>query len=397
MIVVQRSPWLQRLLVNMGRPRIVRTPSEERERKIKRKEARRARIRAQTEEQRAVSRSKHAELQRRRRQDAALREREAEERRLRRQDPVIRYLEAAKHRARREDAAVREREAEAKRQRRQDPAVRQQEAYAHRARRQDAAVREREAEANRRRRQDPAVRRQEADAHRARREDAAVRERETEARRQRRLIEHTALFGGQIFNNPFGYACDVCRRLGFKADLSPICVPHVPLLSAAFPTEDVPSFMLCSTCHSALEMGTIPVPHRSTSDDEDLQSALQILAKEIYSKQNAQEGKVDCCLQTDGTGKTDCFVQTEDASKKTFEVPTVKCVKIAAVQTEECPELKSHRTHVTNCERNNTGEGPFMHDICQEDFSCEQSPRRAPENSRVGKVSRVPGLWHAFG
>ncbi|XP_075531841.1 uncharacterized protein LOC142564648 isoform X2 [Dermacentor variabilis] len=338
-------------------PRIVRTPSQELENKIRRKEARRARIRAQTEEQRAVSRSKHAEFQRRRRQDAELRQREAEQRRQRRQDPAVRQQEAAKHRARREDAAVREREAEARRQRRLDPAVRQQEADAHRARREDAAVREREAEARRQRRQDPAVRQQEAVKHRVRREDVTVQEREAEAHRQRCLARHTVQFGRQIINNPLQYACDVCERPGPKGDFSPIRVPHVPLLTAAFATEDVPSFMLCSACHSALQMGTIPVLSRSGSytasragffegnfacrtDDKDLQRPLHSLAQELYSNQKAQEGKVDCWLQTDGTGKIDCFVQTEDAVKSASEVPTEKCMKVVAVQTEECPELQ---------------------------------------------------------
>ncbi|XP_054934101.1 uncharacterized protein [Dermacentor andersoni] len=294
-------------------PRIVRTPSEELENKLRRKEARRARIRAQTEEQRAVSRSKHAEFQRRRRQDAELRQREAEQRRQRRQDPAVRQQEAAKHRARREDAAVREREAEARRQRRLNPAVRQQEADAHRARREDAAVREPEAEARRQRRQDPAVRQQEAVEHRVRREDAAVREHEAEANRQRCLARHTAQFGRQVINNPFQYACDVCERPGPKEDFSPIRVPHVPLLAAAFATEDVPSFMLCSACHSALQMGTIPVLSRSGSytcpanragffegnfvcrtGDKNLQRPLHSLAKELYSNEKAQEGKVTC-------------------------------------------------------------------------------------------------------
>lgn len=263
MIAAQRSPQLPRLLVNMGRPRIVRTPSEEREHKLRRQEARRARKLAQSEEQRAVSRAKHAELQRRRRLDAELREREAEERRKRRQDPIVRHLEAYAHRVRRENAAVRERELEANRRRRQDPAIRWQEAYAHRVRREDAAVREREAEARRQRRQDPTVRQQEACAQRARREDAAVREREAEARRQRRLREHIALMRGQS-SNPFGYACDVCHRLGFRADLTPIRTPHVSLLTAEFPNEDVPSFMLCSKCHGSLQRGTVPARRRPT-------------------------------------------------------------------------------------------------------------------------------------
>ncbi|XP_075531844.1 uncharacterized protein LOC142564648 isoform X5 [Dermacentor variabilis] len=76
------------------------------------------------------------------------------------------------------------------------------------------------------------------------------------------------------------------------------------------------------------------------TDDKDLQRPLHSLAQELYSNQKAQEGKVDCWLQTDGTGKIDCFVQTEDAVKSASEVPTEKCMKVVAVQTEECPELQ---------------------------------------------------------
>ncbi|XP_065307521.2 uncharacterized protein [Dermacentor albipictus] len=379
----------------MAPPRIIRTPSEEREFINKRKEARRARIRVQTQEQREAARAKHAEIQRRRRQNAAVREREAEARRQRRQDPELREKEAAERRARRKDAAVREREAEAKRQRRQDATLREKEAAERRARREDlavrkretetrrqrrqdpvfrlleaaerrarredAAVREREAEAKRQRRQDPAVRQLEAAKHRARREDPAVREREAEARRQRRLREHTSLFGGQ-FGNPFGYTCDVCHRLGFKADLSPIRTPHVPLLSAEFPNEDVPSFMLCSTCQKALQSGTVPALSRSNicldpavptellevnlvcrSDDEDSESPLPNLAKQFNSEQKAQESKVDCCLQTDGTGKV-----------------------VVAVQTEECPKLQSHEPtkDAKECE----SECPLAMEVGSEDW-----------------------------
>ncbi|XP_037524143.1 uncharacterized protein LOC119401425 isoform X2 [Rhipicephalus sanguineus] len=242
----------------MGRRRIVRTPSEEREYKLRRKEMRRARIRARTDEQRAIERAKHAELQRRRRQDAALREREAAERRKRREDPEVRQLEAEAQRARREDAALRRREAEARRKRRQDPALRQMEAEARRARREDEAVRAREAEARRERRQDPVTRQLEAAKHRARREDPVVRERERETRRQRRLRQQAVQTGGRFNDNPFGYACDVCSSLGFKADLSPVSSTHVPLLAPKFPYEDVSSFMLCSTCHRMLRKGTIP-------------------------------------------------------------------------------------------------------------------------------------------
>ncbi|XP_075531852.1 uncharacterized protein LOC142564649 isoform X7 [Dermacentor variabilis] len=81
------------------------------------------------------------------------------------------------------------------------------------------------------------------------------------------------------------------------------------------------------------------------SDDEDSESPLPNLAKQFNSEQKAQESKVDCCLQTDGTGKIDCFVQTEDAIKKTSKVPTGKCMKVVvAVQTEECPRLQSHES-----------------------------------------------------
>ncbi|KAL1425207.1 hypothetical protein MTO96_019360 [Rhipicephalus appendiculatus] len=267
----------------MGRRRIVRTPSEEREHQLRRKEMRRARIRAQTDEQRAIARAKHAELQRRRRQNAALREREAADRRRRREDPEVRQLEAAKHRARREIEAVRLREIEARRLHRQNAANRQHDAEAHRTRRrEDAALRRREAEARRQRRQDPEVRQLEAAKHRLRRQDAAT-------------------------------PCGWVQFLRFPG----VTVTRIPL----YPVELCDQHSLCS------------------SDYEDSQS-LHRLARRLDSGMITQEGKVDCCLQTDGTGKIDGSVQTENAAKMTFEVPSKKFLKVAEVQTEESSWLQ---------------------------------------------------------
>ncbi|KAH6923355.1 hypothetical protein HPB50_000440 [Hyalomma asiaticum] len=90
----------------MAPPRIIRTPSEERALKNKRKEARQARIRAMTQEERDLARAKQAEQRRLRRQLAAVKAREAEARQRRRQDPALREKEAAERRARRADAAI---------------------------------------------------------------------------------------------------------------------------------------------------------------------------------------------------------------------------------------------------------------------------------------------------
>lgn len=308
--------------VNMGRRRILRTPSEEREHQLRRKEMRRARIRAQTDEQRAIARAKHAELQRRRR----------------REDPEVRQLEAAKHRARREIEAVRQREAEVRRLHRQNAAVVQHDVEAQRAK-------WREAQARRRRRQDPEARQLEAAKRRLRRQDAAVRQREAEARRRHR--ERAALRQRAALER-VDFVCDVCSR---PAELSPIRTSHVPMLTAQRPSKDVPSFMLCPSCQSDLRMGAIPPLTRSSaypanpaglceyhslcsSDYEDPQ-CLQRPARRLNSERNAQESKVDCCLQTDGTGKVDCFAQTEDAAKMSLKVPSKKCLKVAEVQTED--------------------------------------------------------------
>ncbi|XP_037525437.1 arginine and glutamate-rich protein 1-B isoform X1 [Rhipicephalus sanguineus] len=369
----------------MVHPRIVRTPSEERQ---YRKEARLVRIRKQTEEQRAIARSKHAALQRRRRQDAALREREKEARRRRRArtanvqralgqrtcgSGLIAQVEADKRRASRAkrgdrgDEVVRQRKAEAKRRRRQDPEIRQLEAAKRRARRQDEVVRQREAEAKRRRRQNPEIRQLEAAKRRARREDLAVRLREAEDGRRRRqnqreakeeasqaqeadwqsrLRQRTQLSKGQ------NECCDACFCPAFEEQLSPIDTTYVSLLAVEFPNEDVDSFVLCSLCHAALRARLRNIyahPVNATglcvdhflcsSDYEDTQSLVHSCTQENYQQQ-AGKAKVDCCLQTDGTGKIHCLVQTEDTLKRTAELSTDKCTRVIAVQTEEWPWLQ---------------------------------------------------------
>lgn len=366
----------------MGRPRVIRTPSEEREFQLRRKEMRRVRLLNQTEEQRAIMRSKQAALQRRRRQDAALRERENEARRRLRADPVIRQLEAAKQRARRADEAVRLREAEARWRRRQNPEVRQLEAAKHRERRKDIAVRLREAEANWRRRQNTEVRQLEAARHRARREDPEVRLREAQGNRRRRQNLEGAISVAQQYDyeasreletgedwqsrlrqrtqlsNERYACCDVCFCLAREQDLSPVNSAQLPLLIAEFPDEEVDSFLLCSLCHAAIRADAIGAPSRSngyahpantaglcedhsfcSSDYED--SWNQVHSPTLQNcLQQTVKAKVDCCLQTDETGKVHCLVQTEDTAKSTADVPADKCTKVIAVQTEEWPWLQ---------------------------------------------------------
>ncbi|XP_037525440.1 uncharacterized protein LOC119402377 isoform X3 [Rhipicephalus sanguineus] len=329
----------------MGRRRVVRTPSEEREFQLRRKEMRRARIRNLTEEQRAIVRSMNAAAQRRRREDAALREREKEARRRLRADPEIRQLEAAKHRERRRDLQVRLREAQARWRRSQNPEIRQLEAARRRARREDLAVRLREAEDRRRRRQNQ----REAMGGVHCEEEASQAQ---EADWQSRLRQRTQLSKGQ------NECCDVCFCPAFEEELSPIDTAYVSLLAVEFPNEDVDSFVLCSLCHAAVRAGATPAllgsniyahPANTTglceahilcsSDYEDTQSLVHSCTQENYQQQ-AGKAKVDCCLQTDGTGKIHCLVQTEDTLKRTAELSTDKCTRVIAVQTEEWPWLQ---------------------------------------------------------
>ncbi|KAH6924109.1 hypothetical protein HPB50_012012 [Hyalomma asiaticum] len=156
-----------------GRPRIVRTPSEEREYQLRRKEARRARIRNLTEEQRAIVRSKEAAAKRRRREaNAALRQRENEAQRRRRQNPKVCQREAGMMGRRGRPRIVRTPSQEREYQ------LRRKEARRARMRNlteeQRAILKQRAIEAERRRRQNPKVLQRDAAKHRARREDEAA-------------------------------------------------------------------------------------------------------------------------------------------------------------------------------------------------------------------------------
>lgn len=204
----------------MAPPRIVRTPSEERERRFRCAEARRARIRALTDEQRAYVRAKNAAAQRRRRQRPEVRAQEAEERVRRREE---RRREAEEKRLRQRNAAaaeaslqqcgavhvnaesrnelcleaVREQDAVAHHDGLQNAAEWIQEAearqcqYLHEARptqgteAQDSAVREQEVEGNSEwYKQVVALWEREAEAHSEWRQNVAVLEQEAKRRRQ---------------------------------------------------------------------------------------------------------------------------------------------------------------------------------------------------------------------
>ncbi|XP_075531842.1 uncharacterized protein LOC142564648 isoform X3 [Dermacentor variabilis] len=293
----------------MGRPRIVRSPEEQA---------------AFNERRRALAR---------------------ERARRRRADPAVRAARAqAMRKQREEDPERREREAEASRRRRAaNPELRKREAERKRQRRVvDPEYRERDVQAKRQRRAN----------------DPEYRARESERLQQRRLglpqaartsadsggEPTTKRFERQFLARTFGTSCTVCDWFDNTVTLvTGIRSPEqrdnaFKVLREHYPKN---ALQVCSTCKDAVTRGVLPAYSTvNGTDDKDLQRPLHSLAQELYSNQKAQEGKVDCWLQTDGTGKIDCFVQTEDAVKSASEVPTEKCMKVVAVQTEECPELQ---------------------------------------------------------
>ncbi|KAH6924107.1 hypothetical protein HPB50_012010 [Hyalomma asiaticum] len=244
----------------MGRPRVVRTPSEEREFQLRRKEARRARLRNRTEEQLAIARARNAAAQRRRREsNAEVRQRELEARRQRRQDPEVRRLEAAKHRARREDAAVRLREAEARRRRRLNSEIQK-------------------------------------------------RENESEADWQLRLRQRKELSKGL-------YPCDICLSLTLEGGLSAVPTADVPLLAAEFPDEDVDRFALCSSCSAVFTTVATRALARSDSDSHPA-SPTRLCEYSMYSE--AVQHDVKTVAPPQKTPARRCVATTEPKLRPTW-------------------------------------------------------------------------------
>lgn len=73
-----------------------------------------------------------------------------------------------------------------------------------------------------------------------------------------------SMFQEWFIENPFGFACSVCRRLWFKKDLSVVPKNHLEVLKNAFPGEDVAKFSVCITCKNCItKKRQIPTLSRS--------------------------------------------------------------------------------------------------------------------------------------